>query len=79
MEAAERHFTQARINPELLMIETDHDMRNPADMLILERAAKAVLHTPVSRWCSRSPGRLVRQSRTVPFRFRSVRPARARS
>ncbi|MDR3660788.1 MAG: MMPL family transporter [Mycobacterium sp.] len=46
MQAAERHFTEARINPELLMIETDHDMRNPADMLILERAAKAVLHTP---------------------------------
>ncbi|MFL0274375.1 RND family transporter [Mycobacterium sp. SMC-19] len=46
MEAAERHFTEARINPELVMIETDHDMRNPADMLILERAAKAILHTP---------------------------------
>ena len=44
--AAERHFSQARLNPELLMIETDHDMRNPADMLILERVAKAVLHTP---------------------------------
>ena len=27
------------------MIETDHDMRNPADMLILERVAKAILHT----------------------------------
>lgn len=46
MQAAERHFTEARINPELMMIETDHDMRNPADMLILERVAKAVLHTP---------------------------------
>ncbi len=44
--AAERHFTQARLNPELLMIETDHDMRNPADMLILERVAKAIFHTP---------------------------------
>ncbi len=44
--AAERHFSQARLNPELLMIETDHDMRNPADMLILERIAKSVLHTP---------------------------------
>jgi RND superfamily putative drug exporter len=44
--AAERHFSQARLNPELLMIETDHDMRNPADMLILERVAKAVFHTP---------------------------------
>ncbi|MET0700794.1 MAG: MMPL family transporter, partial [Mycobacterium sp.] len=44
--AAERHFSEARLNPELLMVETDHDMRNPADMLILERIAKAVLHTP---------------------------------
>jgi RND superfamily putative drug exporter len=44
--AAERHFSEARLNPELLMIETDHDMRNPADMLVLERVAKAVLHTP---------------------------------
>ena len=44
--AAERHFSQARLNPELLMIETDHDMRNPADMLILERVAKAIFHTP---------------------------------
>ena len=43
--AAERHFSQARLNPELLMIETDHDMRTPADMLLLERVAKAVLHT----------------------------------
>jgi putative drug exporter of the RND superfamily len=43
--AAERHFSEARLNPELLMIETDHDMRNPADMLVLERVAKAVLHT----------------------------------
>jgi RND superfamily putative drug exporter len=44
--AAERHFTQARLNPELLMLESDHDMRNPADMLVLERVAKAIFHTP---------------------------------
>ncbi len=44
--AAERHFSEARLNPELLMIEADHDLRNPADMLILERVAKSVLHTP---------------------------------
>jgi uncharacterized membrane protein YdfJ with MMPL/SSD domain len=37
---------EARLNPELPMIETDHDMRNPADMLILERVAKAIFHTP---------------------------------
>ena len=38
--AAERHFSEARLNPELLMIETDHDMRNPADMLILDRVGQ---------------------------------------
>jgi putative drug exporter of the RND superfamily len=43
--AAERHFSQARLNPELLMIEADHDMRNPTDMILLERVAKAVFHT----------------------------------
>ncbi len=44
--AADRHFSQARLNPELLMIETDHDMRNPADFLILDKVAKAVFHVP---------------------------------
>jgi RND superfamily putative drug exporter len=43
---AERHFSQARLNPELLMIESDHDMRDPADMLGLERVAKAIFHSP---------------------------------
>ena len=38
--AADRHFSQSRLNPELLMIETDHDMRNPADMINLERWQK---------------------------------------
>ncbi|OBJ84899.1 RND family transporter [Mycobacterium asiaticum] len=44
--AAERHFSRARLEPELLMVETDRDMRNPADMLILDRIAKAVFHVP---------------------------------
>jgi len=42
--AAERHFSRARLEPELLMVEADHDLRNPADMLILDRVAKAVFH-----------------------------------
>src|ERR1700720_1036186 len=44
--AADRHFNQARLNPELLMIETDHDMRNPADFLVLDKVAKAIFHIP---------------------------------
>lgn len=44
--AAERHFSPARMNPEILLIETDHDMRNSADMLVLDRVAKAVFRVP---------------------------------
>lgn len=44
--AAERHFSSARLNPELLLIETDQDLRNSADMLVLERIAKNVAHQP---------------------------------
>ncbi|MCX2930918.1 MMPL family transporter [Mycobacterium sp. CVI_P3] len=44
--AADRHFPQARMNPELLLIETDHDVRNPADMLVIDRIAKTVFHIP---------------------------------
>ena len=44
--AADRHFPQARMNPELLLVETDHDVRNPADMLVVDRIAKSVFHIP---------------------------------
>jgi RND superfamily putative drug exporter len=43
--AADRHFTQARMNPDILMIEADHDMRNPADMLVLNKVSSNVMHT----------------------------------
>ena len=42
MAAAERHFSKARMMPTILMIETDHDMRNSADFLVLDKLAKAV-------------------------------------
>lgn len=45
-QASDRHFSPARMEPELLMIEADHDLRNPTDMLVLERTARAVFHTP---------------------------------
>ncbi len=44
--AAERHFSTARMNPELLLVETDHDIRNPEGMLVLDRIARAVFHLP---------------------------------
>src|SRR5271166_780706 len=44
--AAEDHFSAARLNPDILMVEGDHDMRNSSDMIILDRIAKNVFRTP---------------------------------
>lgn len=44
--AAERHFSQARMSPDILLLETDHDMRNPADFLVLNKLAKGVYAVP---------------------------------
>ncbi|ODQ89961.1 RND family transporter [Mycolicibacterium holsaticum] len=44
--AAERHFNPARLNPELLLIESDHDLRNSADFLVIDKIAKAVFRVP---------------------------------
>jgi putative drug exporter of the RND superfamily len=32
--------------PEVLMIETDHDMRNPTDFLVLNKLAKGIFAVP---------------------------------
>lgn len=40
--AADRHFSQSRMMPDILMIETDRDMRNPADFIVLHKLAKAI-------------------------------------
>jgi putative drug exporter of the RND superfamily len=48
--AADRHFSQSRMMPEILMIESNHDLRNPADFLSLHKLAKAIFRVPgVSR------------------------------
>ena len=45
--AAKRHFPQsAMMSPEVLMIESDHDLRNPADFLVLNKLAKGILAVP---------------------------------
>jgi RND superfamily putative drug exporter len=40
--AADRHFSQSRMMPEILMIESNHDLRNPADFLVLHKLAKSI-------------------------------------
>ncbi|WAC92507.1 RND family transporter [Mycobacterium sp. Aquia_213] len=44
--AADRHFSQARMNPEMLMIESDHDLRNSADFLVIDKIAKTIFRVP---------------------------------
>ncbi|MEB3031366.1 MMPL/RND family transporter [[Mycobacterium] nativiensis] len=40
--AATRHFSEAKMNPDLMMVETDRDLRNPADFLVIDKIAKAL-------------------------------------
>ncbi|MCV7346287.1 RND family transporter [Mycolicibacterium rhodesiae] len=44
--AAERHFPIARMNPEMLLLETDQDVRNSADFLVIEKISKAIAKVP---------------------------------
>jgi len=67
--AADRHFSPARMNPELLMIESDHDLRNSADFLVINKIAKAVMAVPgISRvqTITRPEGKPIEHS-TIPF------------
>ncbi len=41
--AADRHFSDAKMNPDLVMVEADHDLRNPADFLVIDKIAKALI------------------------------------
>lgn len=68
-KAADRHFSPARMNPEMLMIESDHDLRNSGDFLIIDRVAKRVTQVPgVSRvmTITRPQGIAMARS-TIPF------------
>lgn len=44
--AAERHFSPATMNPELMLIESDHDLRNSANFLVIDKIAKAIFRVP---------------------------------
>ncbi|MHA7649713.1 MMPL/RND family transporter [Mycobacterium sp. ML4] len=69
--AADRHFSQARMKPEILMIESDHDMRNPADFLILDKLAKGIFRIPgISRvQAITRPDGTTMDHTTIPFQI----------
>ena len=70
--AADRHFSQARMNPDILMVDADHDMRNPADMLVLNAVAETSCTPRASRWCRTSPAHWAFRFSTARFRSRRV-------
>src|ERR1700757_2776235 len=45
-EAADRHYSKSKLFSEMLMVESDHDMRNSADFISLDRVARALIRIP---------------------------------
>ncbi|MGV0677145.1 RND family transporter [Mycolicibacterium fortuitum] len=42
-QAADRHFSKAKMDPDIMLIVADQDLRTPSNMLILDRIARNVL------------------------------------
>ncbi len=69
--AADRHFPKSKLFSEMLMVETDHDMRNSADFISLDRVAKALIRLPgvaMVQSMTRPLGRPLEHA-TIPYLF----------
>jgi RND superfamily putative drug exporter len=69
--AADRHFPKSKLFSEMLMIETDHDMRNAADFISLDRVAKSLIRLPgvaMVQSITRPLGRPLEHA-TLPYLF----------
>jgi RND superfamily putative drug exporter len=70
-QAADRHFAKSKLFSEMLMIETDHDMRNSADFISLDRVARALIRLPgvaMVQNMTRPLGRPLEHA-TIPYLF----------
>jgi transport protein len=69
--ASDRHFSQSKLFSEMMMIESDHDLRNSADFISLDRVAKSLVHLPgiaMVQSITRPLGRPLEHA-TVPYLF----------
>ncbi|WP_193393794.1 RND family transporter [Mycobacterium kyorinense] len=69
--AADRHFPKSKLFSEMLMVETDHDMRNSADFISLDRVAKSLIRLPgvaMVQSITRPLGRPLEHA-TLPYLF----------
>ena len=69
--ASDRHFSQSKLFTEMLMVESDHDMRNSADFISLDRVAKSLIRLPgvaMVQSITRPLGRPLEHA-TLPYLF----------
>ena len=69
--AADRHFPKSKLFSEMLMVETDHDMRNSADFISLDRVAKSLIRLPgvaMVQSITRPMGRALERAK-IPYLF----------
>lgn len=69
--ASDRHFSQSKLFSEMLMVESDHDMRNSADFISLDRVAKSLIRLPgvaMVQSITRPLGRPLEHA-TIPYLF----------
>lgn len=70
-KASDRHFSQSKLFSEMLMVESDHDMRNSADFISLDRVAKSLIRLPgvaMVQSITRPLGRPLEHA-TIPYLF----------
>ncbi|MGB9227409.1 RND family transporter [Mycobacterium sp.] len=70
-QAADRHFPKSKLFSEMLMIETDHDMRNSADFISLDRVARSLIRLPgvaMVQSITRPMGRALERAK-IPYLF----------
>jgi RND superfamily putative drug exporter len=70
-QAADRHFPQSKLFSEMLMVQSDHDMRNSADFISLDRVAKALIRLPgvaMVQSITRPMGRALEHA-SIPYLF----------
>ncbi|OBB94990.1 RND family transporter [Mycobacterium sp. 852002-40037_SCH5390672] len=70
-QAADRHFPKSKLFSEMLMVETDHDMRNSADFISLDRVARALIRlhgVAMVQGMTRPLGRALEHA-SIPYLF----------
>ncbi|QRY48414.1 RND family transporter [Mycolicibacterium boenickei] len=69
--AADKHFPTSWLNNDIVYIKANHDMRNTADMISLDRVAKAITRTPgvaLAQGVTRPNGRPLEHA-SLPYAF----------